>query len=145
MSNGSLPDVDERALSNDLLNVQGCFVTLNKNKSLRGCIGHILPQESLYKCIMDNAISAALHDRRFSPVTYDELKDIEIEISILSVPIELKHESWEDLLDKLRPHVDCVVLTQGGHRSTYLPQVWEQIPQKREILDESVQKRRDEL
>jgi hypothetical protein len=132
--NGTRPTVDENELTPNLRKIQGCFVTLNKFGNLRGCIGHILPQEELYKCVIDNAISAALYDKRFKPVEYNELKDIEIEISVLSVPKILEHDSPEDLLNKLRPGIDGVVLKSGIHQSTYLPQVWEQLPDKEEFL-----------
>ena len=108
---------------------------LEKNHNLRGCIGHILPQESLYKCVIENAVNAAVNDRRFLPVIYDELKDIEIEISALSVPQELKHSSPDDLLTKLVPNVHGVIIKSGFRQSTYLPQVWEQMPDKEQFLN----------
>ncbi|KYK26549.1 hypothetical protein AYK26_07460 [Euryarchaeota archaeon SM23-78] len=134
LSTGKKPSFDEKELTPNLKKVQGCFVTLNKNHNLRGCIGHILPQEELYKCVIDNAVNAAVHDSRFKPVTYDELEDIEIDISVLTVPQELKYDSPEDLLDKLRPNIDGVVLKKDWRQSTYLPQVWEQLPGKELFL-----------
>jgi len=126
--------INEEHLTENLLNVQGCFVTLNKHKQLRGCIGHILPQEELYKCVIDNAVNAAVNDRRFNPVKEEELKDIEIDVSVLSVPEKLPFESGEELKSKLRPLIDGVVLKQGFYQSTYLPQVWEQLPGKEQFL-----------
>ncbi len=117
-----------------LRDVQGCFTTLNKDSNLRGCIGHISPQEELYKCVMDNAISAAVDDRRFSPVTIDELDEIDIEISVLTVPRRLSFSSGEELKSKLRPGIDGVVLRQGHRSSTYLPQVWEKLADKEDFL-----------
>ena len=134
LSTGKKPEIDDNKLSPALKKVQGCFTTLNKNRNLRGCIGHISPQEELYKCVIDNAISAAANDRRFKPVTYDELKDIEIEISVLTVPERLEFSSGDDLKSKLRPLVDGVVLKKGFYQSTYLPHVWEQIPDKGQFL-----------
>lgn len=134
LTEGKKPKVDETQLTPALKKVQGCFTTLNKYHQLRGCIGHILPQEELYKCVMDNAVNAAVNDRRFHPVTYDELEDIVIEISVLSVPERLGFSSGEDLKNKLRPMVDGVVLKQGWRQSTYLPQVWEQLPEKEQFL-----------
>ena len=134
LKTGKKPNVDETKLTPTLKKVQGCFTTLNKNHDLRGCIGHILPQEELYKCVMDNAISAAVSDPRFNQVGYNELKDIKIEISVLTVPKKLKFSSGEDLKNKLRPMIDGVVLKKGWHQSTYLPQVWEQLPNKEEFL-----------
>ncbi len=132
--NGTAPKVNENAVGAGLRNVRGCFVTLNKNGSLRGCIGHILPQEKLYRCVVDNALSAALYDRRFEPVTGDELDDIRIEISVLTVPEEVGYSSPEGLLEKLRPGTDGVIIRYQGRTSTYLPQVWEQIPEKEAFL-----------
>ncbi|GAI80428.1 unnamed protein product, partial [marine sediment metagenome] len=131
---GKKININKDPLTENLLNVQGCFVTLKKHGALRGCIGHILPQEELYKCIIDNAINAAINDRRFDPVKEEELKDIEIDISVLSVPEKLSFSSGDDLLDKLRPSVDGVVLKQGFYQSTYLPQVWEQFSSKEQFL-----------
>ena len=118
----------------------GCFVTLTKHGQLRGCIGHITPQEALHKAIANNAQSAALHDGRFSPVEPDELDQLEIEISVLTVPVALMFKSSEDLLQKLQPYRDGVVLQMNGAGATYLPQVWAQIPDKVTFLDSLAQK-----
>src|SRR3989338_8541812 len=83
---------------------------------------------------MDNAVSAAVSDPRFNPVEYDELKDIKIEISVLTVPKKLNFSSGEDLKNKLKPMIDGVVLKQGFKQSTYLPQVWESLPDKEKFL-----------
>ena len=118
----------------------GCFVTLTKQGQLRGCIGHITPQEALSKAITDNAQSAALHDGRFLPVQPGELDQLEIEISVLTVPEPLPFSSPEDLLNKLQPHRDGVVLRIGNHGATYLPQVWAQLPDKVAFLNSLAQK-----
>ena len=118
----------------------GCFVTLTKHGQLRGCIGHILPQEALHKAIADNAQSAALHDGRFTPVQPDELDQLEIEISVLTVPVALPFNSPEDLLQKLQPYRDGVVLQMNGAGATYLPQVWAQLPDKVAFLNSLAQK-----
>jgi AmmeMemoRadiSam system protein B/AmmeMemoRadiSam system protein A len=135
LKTGKKPEVDKSELTPALEKVQGCFTTLNKFNNLRGCVGHILPQEELYKCVMDNAINAAVHDIRFNPVQYAELKDIDIEISVLTIPQPLEFTSGDDLLNKLRPMIDGVVLKRGFHQSTYLPQVWEDLPDKKVFLE----------
>lgn len=140
LSKGTKPDIDEIEISENLKKKQGCFVTLEKNNQLRGCIGHILPQVPLYDCVIENAINAALHDPRFTEVKYDELKDIKIEISVLSLPKILQYSSDEDLLKKLTPYEDGVILKFGSRQSTYLPQVWEQIPDKKIFLSSLCQK-----
>ena len=114
---------------------RGCFVTLTEAGALRGCIGHIFPQESLYRAIQDNARSAALEDPRFRPVQPEELNQLEIEISVLTEPKPLPFTSPEDLLAKLQPGKDGVVLKLGSRGATYLPQVWEQLPDKVEFLN----------
>jgi AmmeMemoRadiSam system protein A len=127
---GKKLEVEENKLTPSLRKVQGCFTTFNKNKQLRGCVGHIIPQEELYKCVMDNAINAAVNDRRFEPVELKEMKDIEIEISVLTIPKKLVFSSGEDLKNKLRPNIDGLVLRNNWRSSTYLPQVWGQLPEK---------------
>ena len=115
---------------------RGCFVTLTKRGALRGCIGHILPQESLWQAVVDNTRNAALRDPRFPPVQPDELPDIRIEISVLTVPEPLKFDGPEDLLCKLQPYEDGVVLKIGERSSTFLPQVWAQIPNRTDFLNQ---------
>jgi AmmeMemoRadiSam system protein A len=140
VSGHELPRVDPASLSEVLAKPTGCFVTLTKRGQLRGCIGHILPQEPLAEAIVDTARGAALDDPRFPPVNPKELKDLHIEISVLTVPRPLSFSSPQDLLSKLRPHVDGVVLKIGPRLATYLPQVWEQIPDAQEFLSNLAQK-----
>ena len=113
---------------------KGCFVTLTKSGELRGCIGNILPAGPLYQAVMDNARSAALRDSRFPPVTASEAAALHIEVSVLTVPEPLAFASPDDLLARLQPHRDGVVLKIGEHGATFLPQVWEQLPDKAEFL-----------
>ena len=115
---------------------RGCFVTLTKGKNhdLRGCIGYIKPVKSLYKAVIDNALSAAFQDWRFSPLKKEELAEIEIEISILTIPKKLEFSSPDDLLAKIRPGIDGVYLFYGSSSSTYLPQVWEKLTDKKEFF-----------
>ncbi|MDK2849644.1 MAG: hypothetical protein PWR32_311 [Candidatus Woesearchaeota archaeon] len=134
LKTGRKPKIDENSIPNKFKQKMGCFVTLEKNHNLRGCIGHILPQEELYKCVIDNAINAAVKDPRFNPVTLDELDDISIEISVLSVPQKLEFSSPEDLKNKLIPNVHGVILKRGFYQSTFLPQVWEKLSDKEEFL-----------
>ena len=135
-----VPELKEAEVPERLRAPGACFVTLTKGGRLRGCIGHIFPREPLYKSVIDNAMRAALSDFRFSSVKREELKEIEIEVSVLTIPRPLEFESPEDLLEKLRPQVDGVVLRVGRSRATYLPQVWEQIPAKREFLGHLAEK-----
>jgi AmmeMemoRadiSam system protein A len=113
---------------------RGCFVTLNLFNNLRGCIGYILPIMPLYQAVIDNAYNAAYSDPRFPPVSDDEIKSLHMEISVLTVPQKLSYNSAEDLLNKLVPLQDGVILKKGFRSSTFLPQVWEQLPDKKEFL-----------
>ena len=116
--------------------MRGCFVTLTVQGRLRGCIGYIEPIKPLYTAVVENAKNAALRDPRFPKVTPAEVKDINIEISVLTPPQPLAYENPDDLLAKLVPGRDGVILRSGGHQSTYLPQVWEQLPEKRSFLEQ---------
>lgn len=118
---------------------RGVFVTLHKKGELRGCIGYILPVETIYNAVRQNALSAAFHDPRFPPLEKEELSEIKIEISILSVPEKLEFSSPEDLLQKLTKK-EGVILEKNGRQATFLPQVWESFPDKEDFLEHLSQK-----
>ena len=127
--------INKSDIKDDILKEKrGCFVTLHKNNNLRGCIGYILPLYPLYQAVIDNAFNAAFSDPRFNPVTKDEIKDIHFEISVLTVPHKLDYSDKDDLLKKLNPLSDGVIIKSGFRSSTFLPQVWEQLPQKEDFL-----------
>ena len=113
---------------------RGTFVTLTIDGALRGCIGHIIPQESLIEGIRVNAINAAFRDPRFRPLSKKEWERVEVEISILTDPKPLLFSNADDLLRKLRPGIDGVIIKKGLHQATFLPQVWEQLHDKKEFL-----------
>jgi uncharacterized protein len=106
---------------------RGTFVTLHKKGNLRGCIGNIEPVKTILKGIMDNARHAAFNDSRFSPLSFEELKDTTIEVSILTCPQKLDYKDAGDLITKLKPHIDGVMINKQYHSATFLPQVWEQL------------------
>lgn len=106
----------------------GTFVTLKMKGALRGCIGSLLPSGSVAEGVKRNAISAAFHDSRFSPLTAAELERVEIDISVLSLPQVLEYQDGADLINKLRPGIDGVILRLDGASATFLPQVWDQLP-----------------
>lgn len=126
-----LPEIDNKTL----LEETGCFITLRIGGSLRGCVGYIEGIAPLYKAVANNAISAALKDYRFSPVSEDEIDDIEIEISVLTKPEAFEYNDEEDLLNKIVKDVDGIILDYQGRRSTFLPQVWEELPDKVKFLE----------
>lgn len=110
------------------------FVTLSRSARLRGCIGTLEPVAPLARAVADSAHSAAFRDPRFPPMRPDELEEITIEISVLTPTRPLTAASREVLLDRLQPGVDGLVLQDGRHRSTFLPKVWEQLPDPEEFL-----------
>jgi AmmeMemoRadiSam system protein A len=111
------------------------FVTLTIGGALRGCIGALEAYQPLAEDVREHAIAAALHDPRFPPLTEQELNNVQIEISRLTPPHPLQYQDPGDLLTKLRPHVDGVILRDGFRRATFLPQVWQKIPDPAEFLD----------
>jgi len=113
----------------------GTFVTLNKKGSLRGCIGNLIPSETIIESVKRNAINAAFHDYRFDPLTPKELDDVEIEVSILTEPEPLKYEDPADLISKLKPGEDGVIIRCGASRATFLPKVWEQLSEPQDFLN----------
>ncbi len=106
----------------------GTFVTLKIKGQLRGCIGNIEPVKSIYDGVKDNALSAAFHDHRFPALSVEELAKVHIGISILTSPQPLSYSDGDDLVEKLKPGIDGVILRQGRAGATFLPQVWEQLP-----------------
>lgn len=117
-----------------LLKDGACFVTLTISGALRGCIGHLEAIQPLYRDIISNTAAAAFEDSRFFPLQSEELAQTEIEVSILSEPKPLSFSSPEDLLNKLQPDQDGVIIRCGNFSATYLPQVWEQLPLKEDFL-----------
>ncbi|MDP2924900.1 MAG: AmmeMemoRadiSam system protein A [Nanoarchaeota archaeon] len=113
---------------------QACFVTLTEEGELRGCIGSIEAHQELWKDVIDNSINAAFGDPRFEALEEGELPKIKIEISILSVPQKLEFINSEDLLKKIDNKMG-IILRKGYYGATFLPQVWEEIPEKIEFLE----------
>lgn len=109
---------------------KGTFVTITIDGNLRGCIGLIMPSKPLILDIYDNAINSAFRDPRFYPLKNEEFDSIKIEISILSVPKEIHFNDYKELLDKIRPGIDGIIIRKGYYQATFLPQVWEEIPNK---------------
>ncbi len=133
-------DTSKYQISDNLLEKRGCFVTLNLNNELRGCIGYIMPTKALYQAVIDNAYNAAYQDPRFFPVSEKEIKNLKIEISILTVPEKLNYSAKDELLKKLIPEKDGVIINKNGRSATFLPQVWEQLPEKELFLEHLCQK-----
>lgn len=110
------------------------FVTLTQHGQLRGCIGSLQARRSLLADVKSTAVSAALHDPRFLPLKASELTQTEIEVSVLSPMQALQFENEQHALAQLQPGVDGIALEYAHHRGTFLPQVWEQLPDRRDFL-----------
>ncbi|MBF0284417.1 MAG: AmmeMemoRadiSam system protein A [Magnetococcales bacterium] len=112
-----------------------CFITLTEGGALRGCVGSLAAHRPLSTDLLENAVAAATRDPRFSPLTREALERVRIEISLLTPAQPLPYDGPEDLLRKLQPGVHGVILQRDGRRSTFLPQVWEQLPDPRVFLE----------
>lgn len=113
---------------------RACFVTLEKAGELRGCIGHLQAVQPLINDVAENAWAAAFQDPRFAPLKRVELPGLEIHISILSPPQAMTFSSQGDLLGQIRPGIDGLILEDGYRRGTFLPSVWESLPEARDFL-----------
>lgn len=113
--------------------LRGVFVTLEKNGELRGCIGLPYPEKPLIDAVRDASCSAA-RDPRFPPLTEKELDRITIEVSVLTVPEQIRFKTPEELLEKIEPGKDGLILKKGWTSGLFLPQVWEQLPDKLSFL-----------
>lgn len=130
-----LVPLDLESLPPQLREPGAAFVTLTEFGELRGCIGTLEAYQPLAEDVREHAAAAALEDFRFPPVRPDEIDDLEIEISRLTEPWPLEYDNPLDLLHKLRPGIDGVVLKDEFRRATFLPQVWEKLPQPDQFLD----------
>jgi AmmeMemoRadiSam system protein A len=111
-----------------------CFITLMQQDQLRGCIGTLEAHRALIDDVRTNAKAAAFKDTRFSPLTSDEFNTAQIELSLLSPMQALSFTSEQDALSQLQSGVDGVVFEYGYQRSTFLPQVWEQLPDAKTFM-----------
>lgn len=116
------------------------FVTLKINNNLRGCIGSIIAHRSLFNDIAKNAHSAAFSDPRFLPLRIEEFKKLDISVSLLSKPQKIEFSDEDNLLEKLVPNKDGLIIRDGNCQGVYLPDVWEQLPDKKLFLSSLKQK-----
>lgn len=127
--------LDLTVLPTRLQQTEATFVTLTRRGLLRGCVGALEARVPLARDVQNHAVAAALEDPRFPQVQPAELAEIHIEISRLTAPEPLAYDSPDQLLRLLKPGVDGVILKSGHRRATFLPQVWEKIPQPEEFLE----------
>lgn len=112
------------------------FVTLELDGILRGCIGSIIAHRPLIQDLIKNAHAAAFSDPRFPALTLNEYNKISISVSLLSKPVRLEFENERELLEELTPAVDGLIIRDGNYQSVFLPDVWEQLPDKKEFLEQ---------
>ena len=131
---GPLP-VDPARYSPRLREPGACFVTLRRSGALRGCVGSIEATRSLVEDVAQNAFASAFRDSRFQPLTEEEERaGLDVHLSILTPPEPLPCRSEAELLSKLRPGIDGLILQDGPHRATFLPSVWESLAKPKEFL-----------
>ena len=136
---GILADPEKVVPDNDLADPafrekRGTFVTLKIKGQLRGCMGCLTPSETILEGIQRNALNAAFNDPRFPKLIPAELAQADIDISILTTPLNLAYAGGEQLRRKLRPGIDGVIISKGMARATFLPQVWDQLPNPEDFL-----------
>ena len=116
------------------------FVTLTQGGDLRGCIGSLEAWRPLRQDVQENALAAAFRDPRFNPLLADELPNTRVEVSLLTPAVPMNFTDEADALAQLRPNIDGVIFTAGSRRATFLPQVWEQLPEPAEFMARLKQK-----
>jgi AmmeMemoRadiSam system protein A len=125
----------------DWLDAPGAvFVTLTSDGRLRGCIGSLQAHRPLGEDLEENARAAAFRDPRFPPLSRAELDKVRVEVSVLTPATPMKFTDEADALAQLRPGVDGVILEHGWHHATFLPQVWEQLPEPAVFMSHLKQK-----
>lgn len=110
------------------------FVTLKRHGQLRGCIGSLQAHRPLCEDVAHNAWAAAFRDHRFKPLSRDEWPGVAVELSLLTPPRPLTVASEADLLETITPGKDGLILQEGGRRATFLPAVWESLPEPRNFV-----------
>lgn len=134
------PHLRDEDLTPAVRALRACFVTLTTCNALRGCIGNLVPKDPLFQAVMENARGAAFRDSRFDPIGAGEVGELEIEITVLKRPNPITFPTPDELKRHLKPGIDGVILRNEGRTATFLPQVWEKIPQPDEFLKALSQK-----
>lgn len=136
------PDVTLGDWPGELHEKRASFVTLHKNGELRGCIGSLTATLPLVQDVSEHAFAAAFKDPRFSRVTDVELEAISIHLSVLSAPEPIMFNDESELLEQIQPGRDGLILKDGSHQGTFLPSVWESLPDPKQFLAHLKQKAR---
>lgn len=135
LENGEALEIDLMQIPDELRQTRATFVTLHRNKELRGCVGILKPVRPLAEDVAYNAWAAAFSDSRFSPLNSAELDDLDIHISILGTPETMDFSSEQDLVDQIRPGTDGLILEEGFNKGTFLPSVWESLKDPQEFVN----------
>jgi len=122
LKNGSIKELEEQ-FQKDFSYNSGVFVTLKNPNGLRGCIGFPLPNKKLYSALKDSSLAAALEDPRFSPVTFEELDSITVEVTVLSPPLRIEVDDPKEYLSKIKIGQDGLIVKYGNNSGLLLPQV----------------------
>lgn len=128
--------INPAKISGDLKERRSCFVTLEIDSRLRGCIGHLSPVQALFMDVIENAQAAAFSDPRFPTLTKSEFAKTTIEISVLSTSKKLEYESLPALIKYLEKNKQGVILKSSGQTATFLPQVWEELTTAEQFLSQ---------
>jgi AmmeMemoRadiSam system protein A len=133
-------DAPEPTMTDTLRQPGAVFVTLTQQGRLRGCIGSLEAWRPLADDVRENAVAAAFRDPRFPPLEQEELAGTRVEVSLLSKPEAMRFSSEADALSQLQPNIDGIIFECDGRRSTFLPQVWEQLPEPHQFMAHLKQK-----
>jgi AmmeMemoRadiSam system protein A len=136
LATGAPSRPDPTAFAGRLREPGAAFVTLHRAGDLRGCIGHLEASQPLVIDVADNAFAAAFRDPRFDPLAEWELDGLDLDISILTPPEPIQFRDESDLLSQLRPGTDGLILEDRGRRGTFLPAVWQSLPEPELFLAE---------
>ena len=136
LATGAPSRPDPEAFTGRLREPGAAFVTLHRAGALRGCIGHLEPSQPLVTDVADNAFAAAFRDPRFDPLAEWELEALDLDISVLTPPESMQFRDEADLLSQLRPGTDGLILEDRGRRGTFLPAVWQSLPEPELFLAE---------
>jgi AmmeMemoRadiSam system protein A len=131
---GRVMELDLGSIPDPLRARRACFITLSDHGELRGCTGMLEPVKSLAEHVVDAAYATAFNDPRFPPLGAGELAGLALELAVLGPLRPIRVASEEELIAVLEPMQDGLVLRAGEHRATFLPKVWEQLPQPRDFL-----------
>ncbi|MDD5227486.1 MAG: AmmeMemoRadiSam system protein A [Methylococcales bacterium] len=134
LTHGEALTVNVKNYPEELQGIRATFVTLEIGGQLRGCIGMLEAVQPLVMDVAKNAFLAAFRDPRFPPVSVAEFPNLDIHISILSPSEPMSFKSEDDLISQLRPHEDGLIMKEGGLRGTFLPSVWDSLPDPHQFL-----------